>query len=886
MPSGSPAADVWLLLRALRALRAGKVSRCIHLVALLSARHDVPAQPQDVTHHELFEGLVEAIRVASLAQVGRDDDELRRADLPPQEVRRRRARAGRRAEPWSPLQSRLRLRAVLDDDGVPFTDDTLAAQALHTHWAPVCAIKHIDLLSAREILGHAVSLTPVAAELIHVDRRAPDEELWKIIRKTGNSAAGPDGIPYSAWRHAPQEVLNTLVQVFDEFAQGVMPPASFGESIFAFIPKATGSLQLQPGEVAAKPRDLRPLSLANTDNKIIASFVNASLGPIAQLMCFHAQFGFIDERQMGDGVLGLEASALHGVRRSATSALLFLDFCAAFPSIAQAWIWLCMEHMCLPLWIVRVLRALYFNVTGIISFGSAAPISINMLSGIKQGCPASGSIFALIIDPVIRWLSYKISSPINHLVAFADDVAIYMEDFLRHLPSLLNDLEQVQHATALYINKKKTVLIPLWAPDLPQAQHDVAQVDDRASDFEVCWCFKHLGVMVGPSGAACRWTSSLQKYLLRTALVRATRASFARSASLYRSMAFSTLQFLSSFDCPPRSAYVIEAQGISRALGAPMWSMPSDLLASMHELDLPDVLPHLRATSLAARITHLQRLRCWQFVLDKIDENIDANDDQVLMIFGKWEQWRTASLSVQLRAVWRSFTSTGLRQVLQLRPHRCGALGRLLLPDLRNRGPLEVLAARARTLLHHDDAHDAPDDQALQLLLGTRFRSISGLRLPLTCYFSLLRITCNALPTSRRLHLDAQCCPMGCGVDNGSCILHLARCPALRLLVLHRLPGLPGWPGLPGVRQMIFPAQPADDVPLTAGLLVLLDACVHTFITTSTSSRGLHDDARIIFAGETLDARLLQLSRWSAAAAHALRALRLRYRVHAPHQDP
>lgn len=142
--------------------------------------------------------------------------------------------------------------------------------------------------------------------------------------------------------------------------------------------------------------------------------------------------------------------------------------------------------------------------------------------------------------------------------------------------------------------------------------------DPHAADFELCWTFKHLGVAVGPEGRRSRWTSALQKYLLRTALVRATRASFARSASLYRSMAFSTLQFLSSYDSPPRSAFNIEAQGISRALGAPMWAMPVDLIASLHEFSLPDLVSHLRAVSLSARVLHLRRLRGWQFVLNKI----------------------------------------------------------------------------------------------------------------------------------------------------------------------------------------------------------------------------------------------------------------------------
>lgn len=355
---------------------------------------------------------------------------------------------------------------------------------------------------------------------------------------------------------------------------GARQPPWFGAARMVLIPKARGAVRVGPREVAAAPADLRPLSLSNTDNKLIAPFANAALRMAAAQCCSPAHFGFVAERQLGDAVLIPEASALHGVRRSSSGGLIFVDFLAAFPSVRRRWIRRVLEVMGVPGQARRLVESLYLDTFALVAVGAAEPVPIRVLSGIRQGCPASGCIFALAIDPVLRGIMGCSPSPLNRLVAFADDLATYLHHFLGMIRRFLELLADVAGATGLQLAPAKTVIVPLWADDLVQARCAIVSQASQLGATLVADRFVHLGVEVGPGAHASRWHRALAVLLERSVIVRAAQASCSEPMVLYSGFAFSTLRFVAPFDRPPPHSLRAEAQGVARALGMPMhfWS--------------------------------------------------------------------------------------------------------------------------------------------------------------------------------------------------------------------------------------------------------------------------------------------------------------------------
>ena len=81
--------------------------------------------------------------------------------------------------------------------------------------------------------------------------------------------------------------------------------------------------------------------------------------------------------------------------------MVFFDFAAAFPSIAHQWIWIVVSHTGLPLVVQEIIRAMY---TSVFAYGRSPGTTAKMfpiLSGIIQGCPLAGSLFALLLDPFL-----------------------------------------------------------------------------------------------------------------------------------------------------------------------------------------------------------------------------------------------------------------------------------------------------------------------------------------------------------------------------------------------------------------------------------------------------------------------------------------------------
>jgi hypothetical protein len=100
-----------------------------------------------------------------------------------------------------------------------------------------------------------------------------------MISRTGNSSAGPDGITYAAWKLAPASCTGALHEAYLDIFNGNPPPPNFNSTTMVFIPKPSGD----PLErLCSRPPDaLRPISLANTDNKVIAMAFATTIGEVA-----------------------------------------------------------------------------------------------------------------------------------------------------------------------------------------------------------------------------------------------------------------------------------------------------------------------------------------------------------------------------------------------------------------------------------------------------------------------------------------------------------------------------------------------------------------------------------------------------------------------------
>ena len=774
------------------------------------------------------------------------------SDLPDDQKRRQLAVVRRRAECWSRVQRRLVLHSVLRDDGTPYPDTAASANALAEHWAPTFACTGIESDDAAdELMRHILPIPP------GVQFQITEDEFNEICDRTANSAPGPDGVPYAAWRAASRTVRHYLYLILLALLNGSACIPGFNHSKLVFIPKSASSSS--SSSVDARPDELRPLNLSNTDSKIIAACFNVVLSRVACRSCYKNQFGFVQNRLMWDAILLLESFTLHLTKRHANAGMLFIDYKAAFPSVRHAWLRRVFAAMGFPGSFTDAFMQLYADNRAEVWVGGHTGVYLTILSGIRQGCPASGSVFALAIDPVIRMIVAALPPHHSITIAFADDLAIACANFLYHLTVILSICVVVRLATGMRLNFPKTVVIPLWTSDVDRAATEIANVHSSAHLFRVTSAFKHLGMLVGPGAHRNRWDAPVAKFLSRVAAIRSSRSSTHEAVAMYQPLAFSTLRFTARFVDPSPSALFAEARGVARIMAAPMHAMPVDLLGGLELLGGRAILPHLSAVAFASQLKAIAASRRFPEVLHLLDERIDDEDDEVVM-GDPWRDWRRRSISSALCALWRMASGTHL--YINLRTAPTTNITKAILNDFLRRSPTDILTDRIHHLLPNFPT------ELLQFFLRLRIEGLARARVPSTLLYSMLRTWCNALPTARRFGDTSPVCPLGCGARNGSDVRHLARCPALFLASLPIIGSAPIWPNRTGLEEMLL-LRPYDSPALVITAAAMLDAACITFCTLRHGGSPNVETTKGVLKG-----RIVQLMRWSVAVRSSIGEIR------------
>lgn len=81
---------------------------------------------------------------------------------------------------------------------------------------------------------------------------------------------------------------------------------------------------------------------------------------------------------------------------------------------------------------------------------------------VKQGCPLSGSLFALCVDSFLRWVA-SAPSRRRRVFAYADDLAVILRRLFHELPAWLLLLRRRGIVTGLFLRLNKSVIVWLGA---------------------------------------------------------------------------------------------------------------------------------------------------------------------------------------------------------------------------------------------------------------------------------------------------------------------------------------------------------------------------------------------------------------------------------------
>ena len=127
--------------------------------------------------------------------------------------------------------------------------------------------------------------------------------------------------------------------------------------------------------------------------------------------------------------------------------------------------------------------------------------------GIRQGCPASGTLFALVADPCIRFIIHKLTPERGVLTAYADDVAAAVRELFEAIAVLDQAFEVIGRCSALELHPGKVVVIPLWKFVVDDVRAAITAVAPRLAEAKIQDFGKLLGIYIGPGVPPRQWTA-------------------------------------------------------------------------------------------------------------------------------------------------------------------------------------------------------------------------------------------------------------------------------------------------------------------------------------------------------------------------------------------
>ena len=487
------------------------------------------------------------------------------------------------------------LRAMCDtENGNVTTEPQEMAKILQKHWGQVFSHREVNTALLQQWLeevfpdgGAGRSTAGLPEQSSHL-WRVRREDVAEAIANTKNTMPGPDRIPYMAWKALGDLGIDTLFEAASalqepgatEFLRGCSGEVEtdeheFNLAILCCLPKKPTGTDPEIGQYFAAEAT-RPLAIVNTDNRLIASAFRIRWEPALEPWVSHMQRGFLKGRSMIANIVDIDYEAMRVSLKCEEGTIVLFDFQAAFPSISHEYLNTVLRHIGFPPSALSLVAALYDQNRCRISCQGARFTGFEIRAGIRQGCPLSPLLFAVVVDLLLRRL--KAHLPDAVIRAFADDTAAVLKDLWGSAQLIKQIFDEFADISGLRLNMPKTFIIPLWPERLSDITHRFRTDFPQWQDVAIATWSTYLGIATGPGKGDNSWAKAATKFSERAAFWSEQKLGLQYAAASYNAYAVSVLSFLSQVESPPDEVIQLERKALELVAKGPRdWALPNDL---------------------------------------------------------------------------------------------------------------------------------------------------------------------------------------------------------------------------------------------------------------------------------------------------------------------
>ena len=315
-------------------------------------------------------------------------------------------------------------------------------------------------------------------DAVELSKSLEEEEIAEaIVNSASDKAAGLDGIPTELWkllhqqyksakpdeRHKYCNIAQVLAEVFNDIAtNGIRADTGFNEGWMCPIYKK---------KEADNVANYRPVTVLNTDYKILTKAIATRLSVIAPSIIHPDQAGFIRGRSIFDQIDQTATTINYAKLKGINGGIVALDQEKAYDKITHPYLWKILEKFAFPERMINLIKTLYEGAKTSVMINGMISDPFHVTRGVRQGDPMSCILFDLSIEPLaanIRASSIRRIDVPNldekvKVSLFADDTTVVLteHDSWSQLMDVLNDWCAMSGAK---FNVEKTEVIPIGTP--------------------------------------------------------------------------------------------------------------------------------------------------------------------------------------------------------------------------------------------------------------------------------------------------------------------------------------------------------------------------------------------------------------------------------------
>lgn len=208
-------------------------------------------------------------------------------------------------------------------------------------------------------------------------------------------APGLDGLPPDFYKTFWTEIGEDLLEVLTDSLQKGQLPLSCRRAILTLLPKK-GDLQ--------DIKNWRPVSLLCTDYKLLSKVLANRLRKVMEQVLHVDQTYCVPGRLVTDNIhLIRDVLDLSG-SLAVDLGLISIDQEKAFDRVEHSYLWQTLAAFGFSSGLIAKIQALYGDIESVLKINGGLSAPFRVERGVRQGCPLSGMLYSLAIEPLLHKL--------------------------------------------------------------------------------------------------------------------------------------------------------------------------------------------------------------------------------------------------------------------------------------------------------------------------------------------------------------------------------------------------------------------------------------------------------------------------------------------------